>query len=89
MQGRNMFEKKIYKGKLELTSELWIFFTFQQDLAPSWQHVGCQFLCEPLDRGSKVMLVILEEKLKAPITNFSFICKFFDQKRLDIQIFQK
>ena len=35
MQGRIMFEKKIYKGKLELNSELWIFFTFQQGLAPS------------------------------------------------------
>ena len=28
-------KKKINKGKLELTSELWIFFTFQEGLAPS------------------------------------------------------
>ena len=27
--------KKLDKGKLELTSELWIFFTFQQGLTPS------------------------------------------------------
>ena len=26
---------KLHKGKLELTSELWMFFTFQQGLAPS------------------------------------------------------
>ena len=71
--------KKINKGILELTSEVWIIFTFQQGLAPSWQHVGYQFLCQPLDRGSKVMLVFLEEKLKAPITHFSLICKFSDQ----------
>ena len=30
-----MFKKKLNKGKLELTSELWIFFTFQQGLASS------------------------------------------------------
>ena len=66
-------------GKLKLTSELQIFFTFQQGLAPSLQHVGHQFLCQSLDRGSKVMLVCLEEKLKAPITHFSLICKFSDQ----------
>ena len=71
--------KKINKGILELTSEVWIIFTFQQGLAPSWQHVGYQFLCQPLDRGSKVMLVFLEEKLKALITHFSLICKFSDQ----------
>ena len=64
------------KGKLELTSEMWIFFTFQQGLAPSRQHVGYQFLCQPLDRGSKVMLVFLEEE--APITHFSLISKFSD-----------
>ena len=28
-------KKKLNKGKLELTSELWIFFTFQQGLTPS------------------------------------------------------
>ena len=72
------YEKKMNKGKLELTSEMWIFFTFQQGLAPSRQHVGYQFLCQPLDRGSKVMLVFLEEKLKAPITHFSLIFKFSD-----------
>ena len=33
-QGCIMF-KKMNKGKLELTSEMWIFFTFQQGLAPS------------------------------------------------------
>ena len=65
--------KKINKGILELTSEVWIIFIFQQGLAPSWQHVGYQFVCQPLDRGSKVMLVFLEEKLKAPVTRFSLI----------------
>ena len=35
------------------------------------------------------MLVFLEEKLKAPIRDFSLIWKFSDQKRLDILIFQK
>ena len=54
-------KKKLNKGKLELTFELWIFFTSQQGLAPSSQHVGCQFLCQTLDRGSKEMLVYLEE----------------------------
>ena len=72
-------KKKLNKGKLGPTSEFWIFFTFQQGLAPSWQHVGCQFLCQPLGRGSKVMLVFFEEKLKVPITCFSLICKFLDQ----------
>ena len=72
-------KKKLNKGKLELTSELWIFFTFQQGLAPSWQHVSYQFLCHPVDRSSNVILVFLEEKLKAPITHFSLICKFSDQ----------
>ena len=71
-------KKKLNKGKLELSSELWIFFTFQQGLTPSWQHVGCQVLRQPLGRGSKVMLVFSEEKLKAPITHFSLICKFSD-----------
>ena len=28
-------KKKLNKGKLELTFELWIFFTSQQGLAPS------------------------------------------------------
>ena len=28
-------KKKLNKGKLELTFELWIFFTSQQSLAPS------------------------------------------------------
>ena len=70
---------KLKKEKLELTPELWIFFTFQQGLAPSWQHVGCQLLCQLLHKGSKVMLVFLEEKLKAPITHFSLLCKFSDQ----------
>ena len=32
--------KKMNKGKLELTSEMWIFFTFRQGLAPSWLHIG-------------------------------------------------
>ena len=36
-------------------------------------------ICQLLDRGSKDMLVFLEEKLKAPITHFSLICKFLDQ----------
>ena len=69
---------KLHKGKLELTSELWMFFTFQQGLAPSWRHVGCQFLCQPLGRGSKVKLMFLEKKLKIQITHFSLICKFSD-----------
>ena len=77
--GMHYVQKKLNKGKLELTFELWTFLTSQPDLAPSWQHVGCQFSCQPLDRGSKVMLVFLEEKLKAPITHFSLICKFSDQ----------
>ena len=77
--GMPYVKKKHNKEKLELTFELWIFFTSQQGLAPSWQHAGCQFLCQALDRGSKVMLVFLEEKLKAPITHFSLICKFWDQ----------
>ena len=72
-------KKKINNGKLELSSELWIFFTFQQGLVPSWQHVSCQFLCHPVDRSSNVMLVFLERELKAPITHFSLICKFSDQ----------
>ena len=84
------------KRKLELTSEMWIFFTFQQGLAPSWQHVGCQCLCQPIDRGSEVMLVFLEEKLKVPITGFSLIWIRFKivptrstkWKRLDIQNFK-
>ena len=57
-------QKNLNKEELELTFELWIFFTSQQCLAPSWQHVGCQFLCQAPGRGSKVMLVFLEEKLK-------------------------
>ena len=77
--GMHYVQKKINKGKLELTSELWIFFTFQQGLVTFWQHVGCQFLCQPLDRGSKVILVFLEQKPKAPTTHFSLICKFSDQ----------
>ena len=28
-------KKKMNKGKLELTSEMWTFFTFYQGLAPS------------------------------------------------------
>ena len=34
-EGMHYVKKKINQGKLELTSELWIFFTFQQGLAPS------------------------------------------------------
>ena len=30
--GMHYVKKKINKGKLELTSELWIFLTFQQGL---------------------------------------------------------
>ena len=71
--------KKINKGKLEPTFELWLFLTFQKGLAPSWQYVGCQFLCQTLDRGFKVMLVFLEGKLKASITQFGLICKFSHQ----------
>ena len=41
--GMHNVKKKINKGKLEFTSEMWIFFTFQQGLAPFWQHVACQF----------------------------------------------
>ena len=37
------------------------------------------FKCQPIVRGSQVMLVVLEEKLKAPITCSSLICKFSDQ----------
>ena len=33
--GMHYVKKKINKGKLELNSEMWIFFTFQQGLAPS------------------------------------------------------
>ena len=77
--GMHYVKKKLNKRKLELTFELWIFLTCQQGLAPYWQHVGCQFLCQPLDRGSKVMLVFLQGKLRAPITHFSLICKFSDQ----------
>ena len=29
------YVKRINNGELELSSELWIFFTFQQGLAPS------------------------------------------------------
>ena len=91
--------KEINKEKLELTSEFSIFFTFQQGLATSWQHVGFQFLCQHLDRGSKVLLGFLEEKLKISMhVNFGLICTFLDQmqihldkqsKRLDIQISKK
>ena len=77
--GMHYVQKEMNKGKLELTSEMWMFFTFQQGLAPSWQQVGCQFLCQPIGRGSKVMLVFLEEKRKAAITHFSLICKFSDR----------
>ena len=78
-EGMHYVQKNINKGKLELTSELWILFTFQQGPAPSWQHVSYHILCHPVDRSSNVMLVFLEEKLKAPITHFSLICKFSDQ----------
>ena len=72
--------KEINKEKLELTSEFSIFFTFQQGLATSWQHVDCQFLCQHLDRGSKVLLGFLEEKLKTSMhVNFGLICTFSDQ----------
>ena len=56
--------KEINKEKLELTSEFWLFFTFQQSLEPNRQHFGCQFLCQSLDRVSKVLHEFLEEKLK-------------------------
>ena len=65
--------KKLDKGKLELTSELRIFSTFQQGLTLFWQYVDCQYLCQHLNRGSKVMLVFLEQKVKARITHFSLI----------------
>ena len=55
---------ELNKENLEFTSEFWAFYTFQQSLAPNWQHAGCQFLCQSLDRGSKVVLGFLEEKLK-------------------------
>ena len=72
---------------MNLLSDLWIFFTFQQGLAPSCRHVRCQFLCQPQGRGSKVMLVFLEEKLKARITHSSLTCKFSDQiQKCPIQI---
>ena len=34
-EGMHYVQKDINKGKLELTSELWILFTFQQGPAPS------------------------------------------------------
>ena len=33
--GMHFIQKSNNKGKLELTSEMWIFFTFQQGLAPT------------------------------------------------------
>ena len=57
--------KKINKEELEFTSGFWIFLTFQEGVIPSCcQRVGCQFLCQPLERGSKVLVGFLEEKLK-------------------------
>ena len=56
--------KEINKEKLERTSEFWAFFSFQQGLRPYWQHVGCQFLCQPMERVSKILLGFLEEKVK-------------------------
>ena len=93
-------KNKFNKGELELTFELWIFFTSQQGLAPSWQYVGCQFLCQALDRGSKEMLVFLEENWKHQLhilvlfANFRIRFKIAPSrstnwKRLDIQIIQK
>ena len=56
------YSKEINNEKLELASEFWASFTFQQGLAFSWQHVGRQFLWQPLVRGSNVLLEFLEEK---------------------------
>ena len=74
--------------KLELTSEFWVIFTFRHSLAPNWQHVGCQFLCQSLDRGSKVLLGFLEEKLKTSMyVKFGLFCIFADQmENCSIQI---
>ena len=83
--------KEINKEKLDLTSEFWIFFTFQQGLTPSWQHVSYQFLCQmnltevnhrliDLDRDSKILLGFSEEKLNSLMyIQFGHLWKFSDQ----------
>ena len=83
-----LFSKETSYEKLELTSEFWVFSNFLQGAVPSWQQVGCQFLCQPqltklynglidMDRGSKVLLGFLEEQLKTSMyTHFGFAANF-------------
>ena len=86
--------KEINKEKVELVSEFGFFFAFQQDLAIFWQHAGCLFLCQPnltkvyhglidLNRGSKVLLGFLEEKLK---TLCIYILVFFANFQIRFKI---
>ena len=47
------------------------FFTFQEDLRTSWQHVDCQFLCQSN---------LTEKYLKKTMyIHFGLLCKFSDQ----------
>ena len=50
--------------------------------------VGCQFLCQSLDRGSKVLLGFLEEKLETSIyVKLGLLYAFADQmENCSIQI---